>query len=110
MIKLAENNPQGTANIADDRVLATALLFTGYFDDKGIEINVGSKVKVACNPYHGEYVVKFGEYKLKNWTKHDMQVVHCGLYLDNGANIISLAYAMTKPNGYFDSTHLIEVV
>ena len=26
MTKLAENNPQGTANIADDRVLATVLL------------------------------------------------------------------------------------
>jgi len=26
MIKLAENNPQGTANIADDRVLATGLV------------------------------------------------------------------------------------
>lgn len=25
MIKLAENNPQGTANIADDRVLATGV-------------------------------------------------------------------------------------
>lgn len=98
-----------TANSVN-AVLATALLFTGYFDDKCIEINVGSKVKIACNPYHGEYVVKFGEYKLKNCTKHDRQVVHCGLYLENGYNIISLAYAMTKPNGYFDSTHSIEVV
>lgn len=26
MTKLAENNPQGTANIADDRVLATVLI------------------------------------------------------------------------------------
>ena len=27
MTKIAENNPQGTANIADDRVLATGVFF-----------------------------------------------------------------------------------
>lgn len=110
MTKLAENYPQGTAYIADDRMLTTALLFTGYFDDKGIEINVGSKVYIACNPYNGEYIIKFGEYKHRNFTKNDKQVVHCGLYLDNGTYQISLAYAMTKPTGYYDSTHLIEVI
>lgn len=93
-----------------NHVLATALLFSGYFDDKGIEINVGSKVYIACNPYHGEYIVKFGEYKHRNFTKHDRQVVHCGFYLDNDTCQISLAYAMTKPTGYFDSTHSIEVI
>ena len=91
-------------------MLATALCFTGYLDDNQKPINVGCKVKIACNPYHGEYEVKFGEYKLRNWTKHDRQVIHCGLYLCNEENIISLAYAMTKPTGYFDSTHSIEVV
>lgn len=33
MTKQTENIPQGTANIADDRVLATSLCFTGYLDD-----------------------------------------------------------------------------
>lgn len=31
MTKLVENNPQGTANIADDRVLATVLYYVSIF-------------------------------------------------------------------------------
>jgi hypothetical protein len=36
MMKLAENNPQGTANIADDRVLATVLVRFTYKDKFGV--------------------------------------------------------------------------
>lgn len=35
-MKLAENNPQGTANIADDRVLATVLVRFTYKDKFGV--------------------------------------------------------------------------
>lgn len=94
----------------DSKLLSTAIFFTGYFDDKGFKINVGSKVYIACNPYHGEYIVKFGEYQHRNFTKHDRQVVHCGLYLDNGKDKISLANAMTKPTGCFNSIHMINIV
>jgi hypothetical protein len=36
MTKLAENNSQGTANIADDRVLATVLVRFTYKDKFGV--------------------------------------------------------------------------
>jgi len=54
MTKLAENNPQGTANIADDRMLATATL-------SGCEIVKCQHYKDGkCNDPN-EYVNKQGE-------------------------------------------------
>ena len=54
MIKLVENNPQGTANIADDRVLANAAL-------SGCEIVKCQHYKDGkCNDPN-EYVNKQGE-------------------------------------------------
>lgn len=45
MTKLAENNPQGTANIADDRVLAPVLIpsFSEYQEAKKIVITYESE-------------------------------------------------------------------
>ena len=50
MTKLAENNPQGTANIADDRVLATVLIL--YF------MNHQFKQNKADEYYTKEYAIK----------------------------------------------------
>ncbi len=81
---------------------------TEYKDINGVEISEGDTVKIACNPYHGEYVVKFGEYSMRPFTTHDRKHRHLGFYLDNGENIISFLHAMEQQKGYGASTHRVE--
>ena len=52
MTKLAENNPQGTANIADDRVLATVIGFMPPY-------RIGKKQMRAVLDVNGKEIVVF---------------------------------------------------
>jgi len=83
---------------------------TGYKDKNNIEIKLGDKVKISCNPYHGIYEVKFGEYTLKPFSKKQIEVPHLGFYLSNGKNVISFLHVLKQPTDSFASTHSIEVI
>lgn len=65
MTKLAENNPQGTANIADDRVLGTVLT-------KSITFNI--EIRSIDKPVPVDEVEN-----LKEWVKHKAIELGSGL-------------------------------
>ncbi len=83
---------------------------TPYKDREGNLIINGMFLNINASPYHGKYQVKFGEYKLTDFTKNDRQVVHCGWYLDNGENKLSLAHVMSQPLGPFPSSHAVVII
>ena len=86
------------------------IMNTGYKDKNNIEIKLGDKVKISCNPYHGIYEVKFGEYTLKPFSKKQIEVPHLGFYLSNGKDIVSFLHVLKQPTDAFASTHSIEVI
>ena len=79
-------------------------------DKNGNIIKLGDRVNIHANPYHGEYEVKFGEYQLEPFMKHQIEVPHLGFYLTNGKNIISFMNVIRQPKGHFASTHSIEIL
>lgn len=83
---------------------------TNYKDKNGKEIMLGDKVNIHANPYHGLYEVKFGRYRLKPFSKHQIEVPHLGFYLTNGEDIVSFMEVLEQPTGYGSSTHSIEVI
>lgn len=88
----------------------TKIYKTGYLDANGKEIILGDKVKISASPHYGEYIVKFGEYRLKPFMKHQIEVPHLGFYLTDGEDIVSIMHVLKQPTGYGSSTHRIEVI
>ena len=86
------------------------MITTGYNDLNGKEILLGDKVKIIANPHFGEYEVKFGEYRLEPFKKHQIEVPHLGFYLTNGETIVSFMYVIKQPTGYASGIHTIEVI
>ena len=66
--------------------------YTEFKDETEKEIYEMDIADVGSNPYFGLYIVKYGEYKLKDQTNHDRQKYHFGFYLESldGFNILSL--------------------
>ena len=72
MTKLAENNPQGTANIADDRVLATGVFIiqgnkitfqrANYIEDGWYVEQIDDDISLWEIPYGGGEPMRIGGY------------------------------------------------
>lgn len=97
--KEQENRPTEQSEVADQAVLSDRNRVRGLTYENGEDIYEGDLCNVHRNPHHGKAVVKYGIYKLKEQTKHDVQNYHIGWYLEfiedcNKGNIVSLVDAI----------------